>query len=44
MTPLNIEWNISLWRFLEAVMETLKNINARAVMKKMQLTISAEYT
>lgn len=44
MTPLNIEWNISLWRFLEAVIETLKNINALAVMKKMQLTISAEYT
>lgn len=44
MTPLSIEWNISLWRLRDAVMHTLKNMNARAVMKNMQQTISAEYT
>lgn len=44
MTPLNIEWNISLCRFLDAVMQTLKKAKARAVMKNMQHTISAEYT
>lgn len=39
-----MEWNISLWRFLDAVIQTLKNINARAVMKNTQQRIRAEYT
>lgn len=43
ITPRSMEWNMSLWRFLEAVIHTLKNMNARAVMKKIQQTINIVY-